>query len=99
MLYRHLSWAAGGADSSGYLNEARLMAAGKISLPIELLSTLRLDNNWGHVFAPLGFRQSVRDPRVMVPLYPPGLPAHFAIAGRMGGWARAPFLIPPLAGL
>jgi len=24
MLIRHLSWAAGGSDSSGYLNEARM---------------------------------------------------------------------------
>src|SRR5437899_3067960 len=96
ILVAHLSWAAGGADSSGYLNEARLMASGKTSLPIDLLKTLRLGRDWADVFVPLGF--APRDGR-MVPVYPPGLPAHFAITGWVGGWARGPFLVPPIAAL
>ncbi len=96
MLIRHLSWAAGGSDSSGYLNEARLMAAGKAGRPIELLTTLHLGTEWGRVFTPLGFEPKGRD---MVPTYPPGLPAHFALAATIGGWTRAPFLVLPLAAL
>ena len=99
ILYRHLSWVAGGADSSGYLNEARLMAAGRTGLPIDLLTILHLGREWNYILVPLGFLASLRDPHLMVPLYPPGLPAHFAIAAAIGGWARAPFLVPPLAGL
>jgi hypothetical protein len=99
VLYRHLSWVAGGADSSGYLNEARLMTAGSIGFPIKLLTTLHLESEWNYILVPLGFRASDRDPHLMVPIYPPGLPAHLAIAGAIGGWARAPFLVPPLAGL
>ena len=99
VLYRHLSWVAGGADSSGYLNEARLMRAGRIGFPIELLTTLRLGREWNYILVPLGFRASDREPHLMVPIYPPGLPGHFAVAAAIGGWARAPFLVPPLAGL
>jgi hypothetical protein len=96
VLITHLSWAAGGADSSGYLNEARLMASGRTSLPIEPLKTLHLTPDWAYAFVPLGFTE--RGPR-MVPVYPPGLPAQFAIAGAVGGWARGPFLVPPIAAL
>src|SRR5712691_1297500 len=99
MLHRHLSWVAGGADSSGYLNEARLMTEGRIGLPIDLVTTLRLGREWNYILVPLGFLASVPNPHLMVPLYPPGLPAHFAIAATIGGWARAPFLVPPLAGV
>src|SRR5438445_11532996 len=35
----------------------------------------------------------------MVPLYPPRLPAHFAIIGSIAGWTRAPFFLPPIAAL
>lgn len=99
MLVRHMSPAAGGSDSSGYFNEARLMASGKSSRPIELLRILHLPPEWGQVFTPLGFDSAARDPRAMVPIYPPGLPAHFAIAAMIGGWSRTPFFIPIIAAL
>ncbi len=97
MLIRHLSWFAGGSDSSGYLNEARLIAAGKAALPNQLLNTLHLGSEWGRVFAPLGFMAGPLTPRMMVPIYPPGLPVHFALAAAIGGWTAAPFLVSPLA--
>src|SRR5437762_1144353 len=98
-LFLHRSTGAGGADSSGYLNEARMLAAGKTSQPIRLLTTLHLPSEYAYVFTPLGFGPSRRQPGRMVPTYPPGLPAHFAIAGAIGGWSQAPFLMPLLAGL
>ena len=76
-LFLHRSTGAGGADSSGYLNEARMMAAGKTSQPIRLLTTLHLPSEYSYVFTPLGFAPSRRHPGQMVPTYPPGLPAHF----------------------
>src|SRR5437870_5034194 len=99
MLFRHLSFAAGGSDSSGYLNEARIIASRATSRPIILLRTLHLPSEYGFTLVPLGFLQSQRDPHVMVPLYPPGLPAHFAIIGSIAGWTRAPFFLPPIAAL
>src|SRR5258707_13173931 len=97
MLFVHRSTGAGGSDSSGYLNEARMIAAGKTSIPIRLLGTLHLPPEFGYDFTPLGFAQSRRLPSHMVPTYPPGLPAHFAIAGAIGGWSQAPFLMPLIA--
>lgn len=98
-LFLHRSTGAGGADSSGYLNEARMMAAGKTAIPIRLLRTLHLPSEYSYIFTPLGFAPSRRQPGNMVPIYPPGLPAHFAIAGTIGGWSQAPFLLPLIAGL
>ncbi len=95
MLFRHTSFAVGGADSSGYMNEARLMTEGRTRLPIVPLQTLHLGRDWAHVFTPLGFTP-VADSRTMVPLYPPGLPAHFAVAAAIGGWSTAPFVVVPL---
>lgn len=97
-LFLHRSTGAGGADSSGYLNEARMIAAGQTSIPIRLLSVLHLPPEFAYIFTPLGFAPSRLHPGRMVPTYPPGLPAHFAIAGTIGGWSQAPFLMPILAG-
>ncbi|MDQ6801320.1 MAG: glycosyltransferase family 39 protein [Acidobacteriota bacterium] len=97
-LFLHRSTGAGGADSSGYLNEARMIAAGQTSVPIRLLSVLHLPSDYAYVFTPLGFAPSRRHPGRMVPTYPPGLPAHFAVAGIIGGWSQAPFLMPLIAG-
>ncbi len=99
VLYRHLSFGAGGSDSSGYLNEARLMVSGTVIQPVPMLQTLHIKSEWAYVFTPLGFVSSSRDHRLMLPSYPPGLPAHFAIAGAIGDWSVAPFLIPPIAGV
>ena len=99
LLLRNLSWAAGGADSSGYLNEARMIRRGQMRVPIPLMSQLHVGSDWAEVFTPLGFGADWKDRRLMVPLYPPGLPAHFAVAGAIGGFTRGPFLIPPLAGI
>ena len=98
-LFLHRSTGAGGADSSGYLNEARMMTEGRTSIPIRLLTTLHLPTEYAYIFTPLGFAPSRLHPGRMVPTYPPGLPAHFAVAGMIGGWSQAPFLTPLLAGL
>ena len=89
-LVRHISYAAGGADSSGYLNEGRLLARGTPRVRVALLDTLNVDPSMTIAFVPLGFRPSSGG--TMVPTYPPGLPAIFAITG-------APFLIGPIAAI
>jgi hypothetical protein len=77
LLYRNTSHAAGGPDESGYMNEARMFAAGKLRLEVEPLRTLHLDDSWLEVFTPLGFRPSTG--RTIVPTYPPGLPLHLLL--------------------
>jgi hypothetical protein len=97
MLVGHLSTAAAGADASGYLNEARLIASGRTSIPNEPLRRLGLDAGWAETFAPLGFVPATASRTALVPVYPPGVPLHLAVAARIGGWGTAPFLIGPLA--
>jgi len=98
VLFHHTSFAAGGADSSGYLNAARLIASGRASEPIRGLQRLGLPPSDAPLFTPLGYGPGPR-PGTMSPSYPPGLPLHMAAAAFLGGWSRAPFLVSPLAGL
>ena len=85
---------AGGADSSGYLNQARLFARGR------LLDDTRLDARpparepaW--TVAPLGYRPA-RDGERLAPTYPPGYPLLMA-AGFLVQ-ERAAFLVVPICG-
>jgi len=87
---------AGGSDSSGYLNAAKLFSRGKLTDAVEPLKRLGLSQEFARVFIPLGFSPGAR-PGTMVPSYPPGLPLHMAVAARVGGWARAPFRVSPVA--
>lgn len=94
-LIAHISYAAGGADSSGYLNEARLLAHGHARAPVHLVDALHVDPSYTSAFVPLGFHASKSG--TMVPTYPPGLPAILAIAAAIAGWGVGPFVVGPLA--
>ena len=98
-LYHHTCDVAGGSDSSGYLNAARLFANGRATEPIRGLARLGLPHDFAPVFVPLGYKVLDNRPGRMAPSYPPGLPLHMALAALLGGWGRAPFLVSPLAGL
>ena len=87
---------AGGADSSGYLSQARLWTRGRLITPIASLKTLDLPSSFDGVFMPLGFVRGVRE-GTMVPSYPPGLPLHFAAAMLLFGDASVRFVVPLLA--
>ena len=95
LLFHHTSFSVGGSDSSGYLNAARLFSSGRVAEPIRGLMRLRLPDDYGQVFVPLGYTPIER-PGLMAPSYPPGLALHMAVAARLAGWSRAPFLVPPL---
>ena len=97
-LLHNTSYAAGGSDSSGYLNAAKLFASGHVTERIRGLARLGLPADDAHIFVPLGFTP-IDWPGRMAPSYPPGLPLHMALAGLVGGWSRAPFLVSPLAGI
>jgi Dolichyl-phosphate-mannose-protein mannosyltransferase len=96
LLSNLCAWAAG-PDPSGYLNEARMIAAGELSRPIEPMQRFRLDDSFGRVFTPFGFTPAPGGR--MVPLYTPGTPVHLALAGTIGGWKLAPFLVAPVAAM
>jgi hypothetical protein len=98
VLFHHTSRSVGGSDSSGYLNAARLFASGHVTEPIRGLERLGLPPDFAPVFVPLGYT-TARQPGRMAPSYPPGYPLHLALAGKLGGWKTAPFLVTPIAGL
>ncbi len=98
-LARHFSGVAGGADSSGYLNSARLLASG------QLTAELRVPPEFGpqadllrQQFQPHGFAPFEGNPRLS-PTYAVGLPLHLALAGKIFGWSLAPALVGVLAAL
>ncbi len=82
--------AAGGSDSSGYLNAARLIAAGHLTAPPRDLSGLTVSS--ATQLQPLGFIAEPARAR-LVPTYPLGLPAHLAIASTAFGWTVGPLLV------
>jgi hypothetical protein len=97
LLAPNASIAAGGPDESGYMNEAKMLARGRLRMEIEPLRTLHLTREFTDAFTPLGFAPGKRG--TIVPTYPPGYPVHLAIAGMIGGFTRAPFYVTPIAAL
>lgn len=86
---RNFANVAGGADSSGYFNSARLLAAGKFTTEMRTppefgpQSELRHQLFHPHGFLPFGSRPG------LAPTYAPGLPLHFALASKLVGWSWA----------
>ena len=99
VLLANISRTAGGSDSSGYLNEARMLARGETSVVIEPLRTLGLDRSWIAALTPIGFTWGKEGTATMAPGYPPGLPIHMVLAARIAGWDTGPFLVSALAAL
>lgn len=84
---------AGGSDSSGYLNSARLLAHGELQTELRVPAEFGAipDANRAH-FSPAGFNQFPGNPH-LAPVYPTGLPLHIAAASRLLGWHAGPFLV------
>jgi hypothetical protein len=84
-LGRHTAVVAGGADSSGYLNSARLLGAGQLLLPVRAPAEFgpRAALDAMH-FLPQGFFPG-RDRALLTPTYPSGLPLHLAAAEKLLG--------------
>ena len=91
---------AGGADSSGYLNSARLLAAGQGFTPLQVPAEF---GGAGAVppihFTPVGFFPRSGHPADLAPTYPSGLPLQFAVAGRWLGWTAGPLAVMLAAAL
>ena len=98
LVFFHASFAAGGSDTSGYVNAARLMTTGRIVEPVAALRQLDLPDEFLHAFIPLGFVPGPK-PRTMSPFHPPGFPLQVALAGVIAGWNYGPFVVSPLAAL
>ncbi|HZZ59428.1 MAG TPA: glycosyltransferase family 39 protein, partial [Opitutaceae bacterium] len=86
ILIRKVDACAGGSDSSGYMNQARLLAEGRIHVPMRVLPGLDTTGFSDYLYSPLGFRP---DHDTIVPTYPIGLPLLILAAAAVVGWAQA----------
>jgi hypothetical protein len=75
---------AGGSDSSGYMNSARLLLEGKFSTPVRIPDGLTPEVLPRMYSFPLGFRLDATQQH-LIPTYPVGLPLHFAAVGLLIG--------------
>jgi len=86
------AFVAGGADSSGYLNQARLWERGTLITNESLIE--RVDwpfADW--TFSPLGFRPGVTR-GTLVPIYSPGYPMVMGSIRRVFGAGREMYVVP-----
>ena len=85
-LALHMSPHAGGADSSGYINNARLLSQGKLYVQPRVLPGHSATEFGGYSNLPLGFL--IRADGQMVPIYPTGYPLQLIVTA-VFGWSRA----------
>jgi hypothetical protein len=98
LVCSYLSPYAGGADSSGYLNFARLLTYGRILAPVRALPHHAATEFGTGTYQPQGF--IVRDDSgLMAPSYSVGLPLHLALASLAAGLQHAVALVNVLAAL
>lgn len=93
LMLAHYSGAyAGGADSSGYMNDARLLDNGDLIAPMRQVPGVDPRTVPSFTYVPLGF--TPRSDRVtMAPTYPMGLPLMLVAVAHVVGWNPAPVLI------
>jgi hypothetical protein len=91
---------AGGADSSGYLNSARLLAAGQAFTPLQVPAEFGGPGAVPPIhFTPVGFFPRGGHPGDLAPTYPSGLPLQFATAAWLLGWSVGPLVVMLAAAL
>jgi len=91
LLWYHCPY-AGGADSSGYLNSARLLLSGHATVPLSAPAGLPPELLPRTAFVPMGFLPGPSD-QALIPKYPVGLPLHFAAVGFFFGLGAATTLV------
>ncbi|HYC70196.1 MAG TPA: hypothetical protein VEB66_03255 [Opitutaceae bacterium] len=92
LLWRHAGVCAGGSDSSGYLNQARLYQQGRLRAPVRTVAGLPTDRAPYYAYVPLGFVPRHED-QVLVPTYPSGLSLLIAAGASVIGWEHGPALV------
>ncbi|HUF47710.1 MAG TPA: hypothetical protein VMM93_07825 [Vicinamibacterales bacterium] len=96
-LGRTGSFVAGGADSYGYLSEARLWLDGQLRVRQDVMQAAPFPAAQA-IFTPLGYEGS-RDPFHIVPVHAPGLPLLMAAGVLVVGWCGAFWVVPLMGGL
>jgi hypothetical protein len=90
-LSKHVDAYAGGSDSSGYLNSARLLGEGRLATKQCTWAGLSNRDFSPFLNIPLGFRPS--SDGEMVPTYPVGVPLLVAATSKVVGWDAGPHVM------
>ena len=101
MLIAHVAALPGGSDTSGYMNHARLLAAGNLHARIRTIPGLPRLADTPMLYVPLGFKPAWNGDG-LVPTYPVGLPLFILAMEPLAGWRHAgdaAILLHSLAGL
>jgi hypothetical protein len=97
VTWTHGAFVAGGADSAGYLTEAKLWLAGSLRVQPPDLGSVRFAQGL-EVLAPLGMKPAAGQGH-LVPTYPPGFPLLMASLERVAGSGAKFWVVPLSAGL
>jgi hypothetical protein len=90
-LARYMGAYASGSDSSGYLNNARMLAQGRVTIPMRIVPGLGAGALPSYAYVPLGFLPN-DDHATLTPTYPTGLPLLFMGVSKVVGWEHGPGL-------
>jgi hypothetical protein len=90
VLALHMGAYAGGSDSSGYMNNARLIARHRLHVEQRAIRGIPPDTLPSYTYVPLGFIPIGH--AEMVPTYPVGLSLFFLAFSPLVGWTLAPGL-------
>jgi hypothetical protein len=88
LLVRDVGAVAGGSDSSGYMNHARLLASGRLHAQPRTLPGLSPSDAHPFVYVPLGFKAAWNGDG-LVPTYPAGFSLLVMLAKPLAGWRHA----------
>lgn len=78
---------AGGSDTSGYFNEAKLFSRLQLHAPVRMLPDFPAPAARPYLYVPLGFKPA--GAAALVPTYPPGLALMLVPAAWVVGWSTA----------
>jgi hypothetical protein len=88
LLAQNMGAYAGGSDSSGYMNHARLLGAGHVHAAPRSIPELAPADAPDWLYSALGFKPAP-DGHGVVPTYPTGLPLFVLTAAQVVGWTNA----------
>jgi hypothetical protein len=101
VLVKYVGAVAGGSDSSGYMNHARLLASDLIRVPARIVPGLPQADAPYYLYLPLGFKAAPNGDG-LVPTYPTGLSLFVLALKPLAGWRHAgdlAIILHSLAGL
>lgn len=88
LLTFYVNACAGGSDSSGYLNHARILATGRVHIQAREIPGVPATTAAYFLYSPLGLKPAPNGDG-LVPTYPTGLPLMILAMRPFGGWAHA----------